>query len=258
MTPTDPITQLSLRLAAGDNLLIAWCNIPEPAIAEALVRAGFDAALLDMQHGAFDIATALKGISTVALAGRPALVRIPVGDFAAASRLLDAGAAAIVAPMINNADDARQLASFTKYPPMGSRSWGPTRAMTLTGKPAQAYLREANGFQSTIAMIETREALAALDDILAVPGIDGVLVGPSDLSIALSNGQMVDANSDAVADALVHVVERCRHHGKTAAAFCANGAKARSLTELGFQMCSVGTDQILLGLGATAELHAAR
>lgn len=258
MTANDPITHLSLRLAAGDNVLMAWCGIPEPAIAEALVRAGFDAALLDMQHGSFDIAGAIKGISAVALAGKPALVRIPVGDFATASRLLDAGAAAIVAPMINSADDARLLASFTKFPPAGSRSWGPARALTLTGLSPRSYLRDSNGFQLTIAMIETREALAALDEILAVPGIDGVLVGPSDLSIALSNGETVDANSAAVADALRHVVERCRHHGKLAAAFCADGARAKVLTALGFQLCSAGSDQILLNVGATAELHAAR
>ena len=88
MTAIDPITHLSLRLAAGDNVLTAWCTIAEPAVAEALVRAGFDAALLDMQHGSFDIATATRGVGAVALAGKPTLVRIPVGDFATASRLL--------------------------------------------------------------------------------------------------------------------------------------------------------------------------
>jgi 4-hydroxy-2-oxoheptanedioate aldolase len=258
MAADDPVTHLSSRLGAGDTMLMAWCTIPEPAIAEALVRAGFDAVLLDMQHGSFDIATASAGISAVAMAGKPALVRIPVGDFATASRMLDAGAAAIVAPMINNADDARSLASFTNFPPTGSRSWGPGRALTLTGLSPQRYLHESNGFQLTIAMIETSEALAALDDILAVPGIDGVLVGPSDLSIALSHGDTVDANSDAVTDALRHVTERCRHHAKVAALFCADGAKAKAMAAMGFQLCSAGTDQSILTGGSRAELGAAR
>ena len=228
-----------------------------PALGETLVRAGFDAALFDMQHGAFDTPGAVLGITAVALAGKPALVRIPVGDFATASKLLDAGAAGIVAPMINSAGDARELVSFTKFPPLGSRSWGPNRAMTLSGLTPASYLAQAGSIQLTIAMIETREALDALDDILDVDGIDGVLVGPSDLSIALSKGAFVDAVSDAVMSALVIVVDACRRRGKVAAAFCANGERAAAIGALGFQLCAAGTDELMLRAGAMAELATA-
>ena len=85
--------------------------------------------------------------------------------------------------MINSVEDARLFVSFTKFPPLGERSWGPARALALTGLSPQDYFKQANDFSLIVAMIETREAIAAVDDILAVPGIDGVFVGPSDLSI---------------------------------------------------------------------------
>ncbi len=112
-------------------------------------------------------------------------MRVPVGDFASASRLIDAGAAGVIAPMINSRADAERFASFAKFPPVGERSWGPRAALALSGLDLQGYLASANRLTQAIAMIETREALDALDDILAVAGIDGVFIGPADLSIAL-------------------------------------------------------------------------
>ena len=146
-----------------------------------------------MQHGAIDLDGAMRAIQGVALAGKPTIARVPVGGFALASQLLDAGASGILAPMINSGDDARRLVEFVKFPPLGQRSWGPRTALPWSGLDAAAYLQTANATAQAIAMIETRAALDALDDILAVDGIDGVFVGPSDLSIALSGGVSVEA-----------------------------------------------------------------
>ena len=252
------IATLVRQIGAGTPVFAAWCGLPEPLIAELLAREGFDTAVLDMQPGAFDIDTAIRGIALVALAGKPAIVRIPVGDFALVSRLFDAGAAAVVAPMINSVAEATALAAFAKFPPMGERSWGPHRAITLSGMEPQAYLARANSIHLAIAMIETREALAALDDILAVPGIDGVLVGPSDLSIALSHGAKLDPESADVDAALTHIAERCKAHGKFAAVFTFSGAKAGQMAKRGFALCSIATDQLLLRAVARAELAVAR
>ena len=199
------VAALAQQIRNGPPVLAAWCGVAEPLLAEILVREGFDTAVLDMQHGAYDLATAMRGISGVALAGKPCIVRIPVGDFANVSRLLDSGAAAVIAPMINTVADARAFAAFSKFPPLADRSWGPHRAIALTGMDHPTYLAKANSIQLAIAMIETREALAALDDILAVPGIDGVFVGPSDLSIALSHGAAVNPDHPEVDKALTHV-----------------------------------------------------
>ncbi|MBV9635469.1 MAG: hydroxyacid aldolase [Methylobacteriaceae bacterium] len=248
---------LAERIRAGECLFTAWVGLPEATIPELLVGYGFDTATLDMQHGAYDVATAIRGIAAVALMHKPTIVRVAVGDFATASRMLDHGAAAIIAPMINSVADAKAFVSFTKFPPVGDRSWGPRRVLTLTGLDHPGYLAAANSFQLAIAMIETREAIAALDDILAVPGIDGVFVGPSDLAIALTDGATVDPHSKAVDEALHHVCARAKAHGKFAAAYCFTGARAKELAERGFSLCSIASDALLMRGAALAELKAA-
>jgi 4-hydroxy-2-oxoheptanedioate aldolase len=246
------------RLKSGPTAFVAFCGFPDATVPEIMAREGFDASLMDMQHGAFDYALSVQAIANVALAGKPSIVRIPVGDFAMASRLLDAGASAIMAPMINSVADARQFVSFCKFPPMGERSWGPHRALALSGLPMPDYLRTANSFSLTIAMIETRAALAALDDILAIEGLDGVFVGPSDLSIALTNGATVDQIHPEVDKALDHVAARARAHGKFASAFSSDGKRAAVVAAKGYQMVSIGTDNLLLRAGSRAALDAAK
>jgi 4-hydroxy-2-oxoheptanedioate aldolase len=236
----------------------AWIGTPAPAVIEALMREAFDTAVLDMQHGGFDESGTFAGIASAALLGKPAIVRIPVGGFAAASRMLDAGAAGIIAPMINSVEDARAFAAFTKFPPVGQRSWGPRRATMLSGRAGPAYLEAANGQHLTIAMIETREALAALDGILTVPGIDGVFVGPSDLSIALSEGTTIDPASGAVDAALGTVQRQAAAAGKFAGLFCFGGASAKAMAARGFGLMSIATDLLLLGAAARQEVAAAR
>ncbi|MGL4637118.1 MAG: HpcH/HpaI aldolase family protein [Beijerinckiaceae bacterium] len=245
------------RVRKGAPAFAAWCGIPDPLVPELMVREGFDCAVLDMQHGAIDYMCAIQGISYCALAGKPAIVRVPVGEFTTASRVLDAGAAGIIAPMVNSVEDARQLAAFTKLPPMGERSWGPHKALALTGLSPLDYLAQANSFVLTIAMIETRAAMAVLDDILAVPGIDGVFVGPSDLSIALTNGATVNQLHPEVDKALDHIVARAKAAGKFASAFCADGKRAAEVAAKGYQLMSIGTDGLLLRAGSRAALDAA-
>jgi 4-hydroxy-2-oxoheptanedioate aldolase len=246
------------RIRTGAPAFAAWCGIPDPLVPEIMCREGFDCAVLDMQHGAIDYAVAMQGIASCALAGKPAIVRVPVGEFTTASRVLDGGAAGIIAPMVNTVADARALAAFTKFPPMGERSWGPHKALALTGLAPLEYLAQCNGFTLTIAMIETRAALAALDDILAVPGIDGVFVGPSDLSIALTNGATVNQLHPEVDKALDHIAARARAAGKFASAFCADGKRAGEVAAKGYKLMSIGTDNILLRAGSRAALDAAK
>jgi 4-hydroxy-2-oxoheptanedioate aldolase len=257
-TVPTAIASLSRRLKAGDNMTLAWSGFCDPAAPETMLRIGYDVALLDMQHGAWTYAAALAGVAAANGVGKPCLVRVPVGEFALASRLLDAGAAGVVAPMINSAADARAFADFCKFPPLGRRSWGPLRAMGALGLGPSDYLAQANQLQLAFAMIETRAALDALDEILDAPGVDGVLVGPADLSIALSDGAHVDPQAPDVEAALAKIGAACRARGKAGAAYATSGARAARMAELGFQLASVGNDQILLRQSASAELAAAR
>lgn len=258
MTDGGIIGALARQIGAGQCAFCAWIGINDPAVSEQLAREGYDAVMLDMQHGAIDLTGAMRGIGAAALAGKPAIVRIPVGEFATASRVIDAGAAAVIAPMINSGADARRFADFMKYPPVGQRSWGPRAALVHSGYVGPAYLDSANAITLAIAMVETVEAIVALDEILETPGIDGVFVGPSDLSIALHRGALVDPHGADVDAAMTKVVACAKAHGKFAAAFCFDGKRAKELAGRGYGLCSVSTDALLLRAAARAELAAAR
>jgi 4-hydroxy-2-oxoheptanedioate aldolase len=252
------VGKLAESLKAEAPLFCAWVVMNEPAVAETLAREPFDAVVLDLQHGMLDFVGASRAILSVALAGKPTIVRAPVGEFSLASRLLDAGAAGVIAPMVNSREDARRLVAFTKFPPLGERSWGPGAVLPLSGFDAPAYLGAANAMTQTIAMIETRAALDALDDILEVEGVDGVFIGPSDLSIALNDGRKAEPRGEALMKAAAWVVERAKSHGKYASMFCFDGADARDMAARGCRLCTVSFDQILLRGAARAELDAAR
>jgi 4-hydroxy-2-oxoheptanedioate aldolase len=246
-------------LRSRGSCLTAWLASPEPLIAESAARAGFDCVTLDMQHGLHDPGSIMRGIGAIALGGVPAIVRIPVGDFAMASRALDMGASAIIAPMINSAEDARAFAAATKYQPLGERSWGPVRAMQLAGATdGAAFLRDTNAETLTFAMIETRAALAALDDILAVPGIDAVFIGPSDLSIALSDGADVNPMRPDNQAAAADVLARARKAGKLVGIFAITGEQGRLYRSLGYDFIALGTDGIYFQLGSSTILAEAR
>ncbi len=239
---TLPVPSLPDLLPTGPARFLGWSMIADPMLAGFLARAGFDAVLLDQQHGTYDYKTSCAAITEVALAGKSTLVRVPVGDFAMVSRMLDAGAAGIVAPMINTVADAEALAAAAKFPPVGQRSWGPDRAMWLSGD----YLAGANDRALTIAMCETEAGIADLEAILAVPGIDGVLVGPADLSIALSKGAAIDPLGSAVTAALGEIARKTRAAGKIPCAFAPSPARAQEMVGMGYQLVSVEYDALTI------------
>jgi len=251
---------LADRLRAGEKLVSAWSNIGEPVIAEMLGRAGFDAVTLDMQHGFHSTGSVQRGIGAIALSGRPAIVRVPVGDFAMASRALDMGASAVIAPMVNSLEDAKALAAATKFPPVGQRSWGPSRAIEISGadESGGAYLQFANRQTLSFAMIETREALALLDDILAVDGIDGAFVGPADFSIAWSDGATVDPTLEDMMGAIESIAAGAAKAGKLSAVYAADPSFGRRYHEMGFNLVATAPDTGCLAAGAATFLALAK
>lgn len=231
------------RLRSGAPGFMAWSGLSDTTLVGYMSRAGYDAILLDQQHGLHDTASCIACISEAALTRTPVLVRVSVNDFAQAARMLDCGAAGVVAPMINSAEDARRFVSCVKYPPVGQRSFGPGRAMQLLGATDdQAFIRSSNEDTLAIAMCETREALEDLDAILDVPGLDGLLVGPADLSLALTGGTM-DPNGSAVRSATQEIVRRTRAKGKIACAFAGTVDRSRELARDGFHLVSVEYDE---------------
>ncbi len=248
---------LARRLRAGETVFSAWCNLGSSVVAETIVREGYVCGVFDAQHGLWDLNAVVTGIVALHNAASTPAVRVPLNDFAFVSRALDMGAEAIIAPMINSADDARKFVSAAKYPPLGERSWGPQRAMILQGKTvAVDYLREANDGTLTLAMIETKAALANVDAIAATPGIDALFIGPYDLSTALSDGKAQNIDAPEVERSVDQICQAAKKAGKIPGIYCRDPARALAMAKRGFRFIAVGSDHGIVRDGAAAQVKA--
>lgn len=241
---------LRTRLASGEPFLFSWMSVPSAALAGQAARLPFDGVCLDMQHGLIGYSDAVQMIAAINATGRPALVRSLWNDAATPGQAFDAGAACVIAPMVNSRAQAEALVRAAKYPPMGSRSWGGYTALQATGLAPGDYLREANRMTMVFAMIETAEALEAVEDIAATPGLDGLFVGPSDLSIALSHGAGIDRGGEATLAAMARISAAARKAGIVAGAFGGTAGFIRSYMKLGFTFIAAAVDVDLMQAGA--------
>jgi 4-hydroxy-2-oxoheptanedioate aldolase len=257
---TQSTFALARRLRAGETVYGAWCMLGSPMVAETIAREGFAAVVLDAQHGLWDTSSLIAGIGALNHAESTPGVRVPLSDFALVSRALDFGAEAIIAPMINSAADARQFAAAAKYPPLGERSWGPLRAMTLQS-PRTApvdYMREANDGTLTLAMIETATALGNVDAIAATPGIDALFVGPYDLATALSGGTAQDVQAPQVEQAIDRICAAAKKAGKIPGIYCRDAGSAMAMAKRGYRFIIAGNDQTTLRAATVAQLKTLR
>ncbi len=252
---TSTSFSLAARLRAGETVYSGWCGLADPLLTEVIAREGFGAVTIDMQHGLWDIGQVVGAIASIRQGGAAAVVRVPLSDFATVSRALDFGAEGVISPMINTPADARALVAAAKYPPLGERSWGPHRATMLAGLADQkVYLKDGNDLTFTLAMIETRTALDNVAAIAATPGIDGLFLGPSDLSIALSHGATLDPLSPDVDRELERIAQAARTAGKILGAYCHTAERAVTLARRGVRFLAVGSDLGFLRAGAAAAL----
>jgi 4-hydroxy-2-oxoheptanedioate aldolase len=220
-------------LLAGRPTYGIWAAGPSAVAAETLGRSGLDWILLDMQHGAVTAADLLPLIQAIELGGSKPLVRVARNDSALIMRALDLGAIGVVVPMVNTAEDARAAADSTRYPPAGTRSFGPTRRFY--------GLDAASASTTCLVMIETAEALANLEEIAATPGVDGLFVGPVDLGLALGAGLQLGANP-IVDEAIARVIAVANTHGLIAGAAGLNPQHAEDLLAAGARLVTVGSD----------------
>jgi 4-hydroxy-2-oxoheptanedioate aldolase len=240
---------LAEKIRSGATIVTGWNIWPEPLLAEIAARSGFDAVTMDMQHGLHDAVSVMRGIGATHLGGKPAIVRVPVGDNGMVSRALDMGAEAVIAPMINTAAEAAAFVAAAKYPPVGERSWGPLRVQTLFGLDTDSHLRIANHATLALAMVETERGLGALDEILAVPGLDGIFVGPSDLSVTITGGERVAPGDPLVDEPIRMIADRTLAAQKIVGAFAWGGGRVHSFKELGYRLIALGTDQAYFTAG---------
>jgi 4-hydroxy-2-oxoheptanedioate aldolase len=249
---------LRARLASGEPFLFSWMSIPSGALAAQVARLPFDGVALDMQHGMIGFSDAVPMIAAINSVGRPAIVRTLWNDASIPGQALDAGATAVIAPMVNTRAQAELLVRAAKYPPIGARSWGGYTALQASGLTPGEYLREANRMTMVFAMIETVEALANVEEIAATPGLDGLFVGPSDLSITLSNGAGTDKLGAKTLAAMEKIASAAKKNGLVAGAFGGGADVITAYLKLGYTFIAAAVDVDLLQTGAAAVMKAVR
>jgi 4-hydroxy-2-oxoheptanedioate aldolase len=236
---------------AGRPAVNAWLSIPSAYSAEVMGHQGFDSVTVDLQHGMIGFETAVAMLQAISSTSAVPMARVAKNDPALVMQLLDAGAYGIICPMISTVDDARLFVGACRYPPAGQRSFGPARGLLYGGAD---YFAGANNEVLTLAMIETREGLDNLDAILAVPGLDGVYVGPNDLSLSLGNPPRSEPKDPEVVGAIQRIADRCRDKGLMAGIFCSGPEAAASRIGEGFTLVTPGNDVGLLSRAAKAAV----
>jgi 4-hydroxy-2-oxoheptanedioate aldolase len=230
--------------------LFSWMSIASAQLAGQLARLPIEGVCLDLQHGMMGFPDATGMISAVNAAGRPAIVRVLWNEPGLIGQCLDAGASAVIAPMVNSAEQAESLVHAAKYPPTGGRSWGGYTATQAAGLTAAEYLKQANAMTKVFAMIETQAALDSIEKIAAVPGLDGLFVGPSDLSIALSNGAELNRTSEKTLLAMRRIAAAAANNGLIAGAFAGTTDIVKAYRAMGYTFMAAAVDVELLQSGA--------
>jgi len=232
----------------GEPLLGTLLSLPSPEVAEICAAAGFDWLFVDMEHGTLDFAD-VQHMLQAAGPHCPCVVRVPSNEAIWVGKALDTGAAGIIFPHINNADDARSAVLAGKYPPDGVRSIGVARAQGF-GSRLQECVDDANLETVLIAQAEHAEAAKNIEAILTVPGVDAILVGPYDLSASLKKpGRITDPQ---VAKAISRIRDACAARGVPAGIFARDADAASTAFQAGFSLVCVATDALLISEAARA------
>lgn len=240
--------------ARGEPVLNAWLSTGSPFVAEILAAQPFGSLTVDLQHGVAGDAALLSILQAVRASGVVPIVRVPGLDLPAINRALDLGALAIICPMIETVSQAQALAAATRYPPEGTRSFGPTRAAVIYGSD---YPAKANTRVACLAMIETERAVDNLDAIAAVDGLDGLYIGPSDLAFSLGKGALppgFDREEPALLDAILCIRDAAHRNGKRVGLHCGSVAYAARALRSGFDLVTLPNDVRLLATAASATL----
>lgn len=239
-------------IRAGRVAIGGWLTNPSLINAEIMGSAGFDYVAIDTQHGAIDYSTMLPMLQVLAIGDSTPIVRVPSCDSGQIGKALDAGARAVIVPMVNDRATCEAAVSYTRYAPTGTRSFGPTRAVLVEGDD---YFERASDEIPFIPMIETVEAMRNIDDILSVPGVEAIYVGPADLSISL--GASPKGDDPRLDSALLEIIAACRRHGVTPGIH-ASAASCATRVEQGFRMVTVSADIVTLRRAVAQDLATAR
>ncbi len=239
----------------GGAVINGWLAIPSSLSAETMSHQGWDSLTVDQQHGMVDFQSAVPMLQAISTTDTVPITRVPWLEPGIIMKSLDAGAYGIICPMINTGEDAKALVGACRYAPQGHRSFGPVRALMYAGAD---YPQHANDTVVAIAMIETQQALDNLEEILGVPGLDGIYIGPSDLALSLGGTPKPDQTDPKVVEAINHILAAAKSHGVVPGIHCGAPAYAAQMVEQGFQLVTILSDNLLMATAAkraVAELR---
>lgn len=238
-----PVNTLKQRLAAGETTFGCWLSFAEANVAEMMGTAGFDWLVIDGEHAPNDIRSIRDQLMALNGSSSSVAVRVPIGETWMIKQVLDAGAQTVMVPMVESADQARDLVRACTYPPTGTRGVGASSTRSSRFSGIADYIKTADEQICLIVQVESRAGIAALDDILAVDGIDGVFIGPADL--ASDMGYSGDATVPEVYETIIDAIQRIAASGK-APGIMSLGDGTQAYLDVGARFLAVGIDVLLL------------
>jgi 4-hydroxy-2-oxoheptanedioate aldolase len=238
-----PENRFKSALSQKKRQIGLWCSLSSPLASEAVSLSGFDWLVIDMEHAPSDLPQVLAQLHAVSRGTASAVVRPPWNDFVVIKRLLDAGVTSLVIPYVQNREEAERAVAAIRYPPHGIRGVAAGARSSAFGR-VRNYLKDAHTQLCLILQVETAEALAQLEEIAGVDGVDGVFIGPADLSASL--GHMGNPGAEPVQEAIREAAARLKKIGKAAGILATVEADARRYISWGYDFVAVGTDAGLL------------
>lgn len=242
-----PVNTFKLRLQSGEAQIGLWLGLADPYCAELAANAGFDWLLIDGEHAPNDLRGMLGQLQAVAPYPSHPVIRPVIGDTALIKQVLDIGVQTLLVPMVESAEQARELVRAIHYPPNGVRGVGSALARASRWNSIPGYLDKADEQMCLLVQIENQEGLANLDAIAAVEGVDGVFIGPADLSASM--GFRGNPGHPDVQAAIEDAIARIQKAGKAAGILSADQKLARRYIELGAAFVAVGVDTTVLMRG---------
>ncbi len=245
--------KLKQMFKEGKPIINGWLQIPSAFSAEVMANQGWDSCTIDMQHGVVDYPNALNMLQAISTTNTTPLARVNWNEPGQIMKILDAGCYGVICPMVSNRKEAENFVQACLYPSKGYRSFGPIRGLIYGGAD---YAKHADEEILKLAMIETKEALDNLDEILDTPYLDGIYIGPADLSLALDEEPGFDRPENTKAfKEISKILESAKKRNLLAGIHNGTVEYAEKMIKKGFNLVTIGADQRFMSGGAKAAVE---
>ena len=238
---------------AGKPIINSWLAVPSSFSAEVMSNQGWDSLTIDMQHGLIDYSNAISMLQAISTTNTTPMARVNWNEPGQIMKILDAGCYGIICPMVSNRDEAEKFVQACQYPSNGYRSFGPIRASIYSGSD---YAKHADKEILKLAMIETKESLEKLEEILDTPNLDGIYIGPADLSLALGEEPGFDKPENTKAyKEILRILDAAKKRNLLAGLHNGTPEYAQKMIDKGFNLVTVGSDSRYIAAGAKSDLE---